>query len=433
LRARILIAFSALTVLVGVITVEAPGAAADVIGPVCGPSGAHQLCLTAPSDVLTGEQTITVTNSPNAGTVIFSWLPDGKKAAIFLQTSFASNPSRPQNYTFVWPTQKYADAIGSLRAQFGSTSNAAVSIHLTLSNGNAAGTFQRNAQDWAPPAPWTGMSDPVVAAVGDAASNEKASNAVADSIVAANPALFLYLGDVYEEATFTEFRNHYGLSAQDDPAAVGTLWGRLARITEATFGNHEVHNQSAFFDYWHRPQGQFWTMFEFGGAWFFDLWSGTGKFDVGTQQYNEVQAKLQTLAPNTCVLAFWHRPVTVGGTTRTGLLPMWQLLANNGGDVVMNGDAHFMAQYRPLDANLDPTTPEAHMVQFISGAGGHVLSPTKADSTRIAWPTTALKQSGALYLTLNGVANGGIATSISFDYRNATGTQIPGSAGSVTC
>ena len=413
------------------VTMLEASASADPVGPVCGPSGSHTLCLTAPSDVLTGEQTITVTNSPNAGKVIFTWLPAGKRTATYLQTSFVSNPSRPQNYTFVWPTDKYPDGAGLLRAQYASTANEIVQISVTLSNGNAAGQFRHNATDWAPPAPWAGTVDPVIAAVGDGASNEKPSNAVIDAIVKTDPALFFYLGDVYEEGTFTELRNHYGLSDVDDPAGIGTLWGRLASITMATAGNHETHNQSAFFDYWHRSPTPGWLSFQFGGVQFFDLWSAGTKFDVGSAQYNDVQAQLAALAPNTCVVAFWHRPVVIGTQIRNTLLPMWQLLANNGGDLVLNGDAHYMAEYRPLDANLDPTTPEAHMVELLSGAGGHTLSPAKVDAARMVWPTTALKQSGAAYLTLNGAANGGTATSVSWAFTTPAGATLQ--SGTVSC
>jgi len=435
-RFRALTASLACAVLLGAVAfVEVPGALADPLTN-CASSGGHTLCLTAPSNVLTGEQQITVTNAPNAGKVIFTWLPSNKRVATYLQTSFVSNPTKPQNYSFFWPTQKYPDATGTLQAQFGSTANEIVPLGpLTLSNGNAAGTYQRNERhDWTPPAAWTGITDPTIAAVGDGASNEKASNAIADAIVRANPAMFFYLGDVYEEGTFTEWRNHFGLSAVDDPNQVGTMWGRLAAKGAATFGNHEAHSQQPFLDYWHLPEGQFFWSFQYASVQFFNLWSANGKFDVGTTQYNMVQNTLQSLAPNTCVVALWHRPVTVGGTVRTSLLPMWQLLANNGGDLVLNGDAHYMAEFKPMDANLDATTPEAHMVQLISGAGGHALAATKVDPDRMSWPTSALKRSGWVSLTLDGVVSGGTATSISYEYRDATGAVVdPASHGTVTC
>ena len=441
-RARVLFAVFLLTL--AAIGTAAPAYAAPVTNCPAGPgpstSGTHTICLTAPSETLTGEQLIAVTNSPNNRKVIFSWLPDGKRIPTYLQTSFVSNPTRPQNYSFVWPTDKYPDGSGLLQAQFGSTTTEIVWIRVTLQNGNPAGSYRQNPRDWAPPAPWAGTVDPVVAAVGDGASNEKASNAVADSIVRATPDLFLYLGDVYEEGTFTEYRNHYGVSSVDDPSGAGTLWGRLAGITEATFGNHEVHSEPAFLDYWHRTPSQMYTMFEIGGVQFLNLWSGRSQFNVGTQQYEEVEAKLRSLSPNTCVVAFWHQPVVVGTQVRSNLLPVWQLLADNGGDVVLNGDAHFLAEYEPLDRNLEPDeeldpAPDAHMVQLISGAGGHALSQTKLDLERMAWPTSQIKQSGAVYLTLNGAApaNGGTATSITWSFEDTNATTASLQTGHIDC
>ncbi len=296
--------------------------------PVCGTSGGHTLCVTLLSSTLTGEQLITVTNSPNAGTVVFTWIPTGAAKGILLQTSFVSNPTRPFDYSFVWPTQKYLDGTGVLRAQFGSVSAEAVDVPVTLANENV-GDFQHTLSDWQSflPAPWTGPADPVVAAVGDGASNEKSSNAVAASVVAANPALFLYLGDVYEKGTFTEYRNHYGVSSMDVPGG-GTLWGKLANITQPTFGNHENTSKPAFKDYWHGRL--IYTSFTFGGVLFLDLWSGTAQFGVGSEQYTFVQEQLASAPP--CVVAFWHRPVLAGSAVHSEILPMWQLVANGGAE-----------------------------------------------------------------------------------------------------
>ena len=387
--------------------VTGQGPAQASVGPVCGTSGGHTLCITVPSDTLTAEQTVTVTNSPNNGKVIFNWIPTGEKK-ILLQTSFVSNPTRPQNYTFQWPTQKYLDASGVLRAQFGTMSNEAVEVPVTLANGNTT-DFQHTPNDWQTylPGPWTGSSDPVVAAVGDGASNEKTSNAVAASIASADPALFLYLGDVYEEGTFAEFRNHYGVSSMDVPGG-GTLWGAFSDITQPTFGNHEVHNRPAFIDYWHnRPM---YTSFTFGGVLFLDLWSGKTTFTVGSEQYQFVQSALASAPP--CVVAFWHQPALGGSTTQSKILPMWSLLANGGGDVTLHGDKHYMAEYQPLDADLQPG-PSAHMVELVDGAGGHSLTATKIDP-RTAWPTSPMKTSGVVYLRLVGAANGGTASALSW-------------------
>src|SRR6266480_2242049 len=45
----------------------------------CGTSNGHTLCVTAAS-TLTGEQTVTVTNSPNSGLVFATWVPSGAAA-----------------------------------------------------------------------------------------------------------------------------------------------------------------------------------------------------------------------------------------------------------------------------------------------------------------------------------------------------------------
>jgi len=421
-RSRLRIVLLTLAVTASLLLIGGPPAGAGT--PVCGQSGSHTLCVTFPSDPLSGEQQITVTNSPNNGTVIFTWVPTGKKA-ILLQTSFVSNPTKPQNYSFVWPTQKYLDATGVFRMQFGTNAAAPVNVPITLSNGNTT-DFQHEPSDWQSflPGAWNGSSDPVVAAVGDGASNEKNSNNLAASIVAADPALFLYLGDVYEEGTFAEFRNHYGISSMDDPTNA-TLWGKLADITQPTSGNHEVHNRPAYTDYWHgRP---LFTSFTFGGVLFLELASGQTSFNAGGAQYQFVQSQLATAPP--CVVAYWHQPVLGGSKVQPKVLPMWQLIATNGGDLVLNGDKHFMAESVPMDEDLQ-AGGDAHMIQLTSGAGGHVLSNTKIDP-RTAWPTSPMRTAGAVYLTLDGAANGQPATGLSWEFRNTAGTVLRSS--STTC
>jgi hypothetical protein len=141
-----------------------------------------------------------------------------------------------------------------------------------------------------------------------------------------------------------------------------------------------------------------------------------------------VQSQLATAPP--CVIAYWHQPALGGSAVQAKILPMWQLLANNGGDLTVHGDKHFMAEYVPLDADLQPGA-NAHMVQLIDGAGGHVLSNTKIDATRTAWPSSPMKTAGVVYITLDGAANGQTATGISWEFRNTAGTVLR--SGSTTC
>jgi hypothetical protein len=118
------------------------------------------------------------------------------------------------------------------------------------------------------PGPWIASTDPVVAAMGDGPSDEPKANALAQSITAAGPDLFLFLGDIYEKGTFTENLNHYGQNSMD--GGPGTLWGQMGTITQPTIGNHEgLGDRVDWQDYFHgRP---LYTSFRFGNVLFFYL------------------------------------------------------------------------------------------------------------------------------------------------------------------
>ncbi|HVD68360.1 MAG TPA: hypothetical protein VNF25_06675, partial [Actinomycetota bacterium] len=132
----------------------------------CGPSNGHTLCVTAPGSPLSGDTNVTVTNSPNTGVVIATWLPSGGTSTQLIE-SFTPSPAT-NDYSFVWPTQKYLDASGTLRLQAVSTAATPVDLAVTLGNGNTT-DFQHTPNDWASylPGAWTDPNDPTVLAVGD--------------------------------------------------------------------------------------------------------------------------------------------------------------------------------------------------------------------------------------------------------------------------
>src|SRR5512133_2302119 len=73
----------------------------------------------------------------------------------------------------------------------------------------------------APAAPSAGPDAPaafVVAAVGDGAGGSDTADHVSDLLVAWQPEVFIYLGDVYENGSADEFRRNYGTD---------TFFGRL--------------------------------------------------------------------------------------------------------------------------------------------------------------------------------------------------------------
>jgi hypothetical protein len=393
-------------------------------GPIdqCGVSNNHTICVTLPSSTLTGTQNIRVTNSPNSGPMFLHWVPNGG-SQIYLRQTLAKDPVT-NNYSFDWPTHKYLDATGVLRLRALSATATPVEIPVTLSNGNTS-DYQRNPNDWQSylPGPWTQGSDPVVAAVGDGASDEVQSNKVANFVDQSNPALALYLGDVYELGSHTELINNYGFSALDSPSP--SLWGKFADVTQPALGDHELAHLDAWTDYWHgRPR---FTKFNFGGVLFLDLDSTrNGGFEQGSAQYQFVQSALTSGAP-ACVIAYAHHPVLTGSTVNSLKLPMWQLLANNGADLYLAGNAHFMAEYQPLNADLQPG-PGAHLIEMISGAGGHSLGAGRADSRQVFLRGGT---PGAVFLTLNGAAGGGAATSISWQWKDSNGITLH--SGSTTC
>jgi hypothetical protein len=389
----------------------------------CVTSNGHTICVTVPDTALSGNTPVSVTNSPNNGVVIATWIPSGKPAVQLIQ-EYAPSPST-NDYSFVWPTQKYLDASGTLQLQYNSTSTNPATVPVTLANGNAS-DFQHSPNDWANflPGAWNGSQDPTVMAVGDGASNEVTSNAVASEVAAANPSLFMYLGDVYETGTFTEFLNHYGVSGMDVPGG-GTLWGATASVTQPTIGNHEYPNKTAWIDYWHgRP---LYTSFTFGGVMFFDL-DSSQSMRAGSPEYTFVHNALTAPGVPACVVAYWHTPALSGSTIKSSEVDMWSLLANNGADLVLGGNAHSMVEYKPLDANFAAGTAGAHMVEMIVGSGGHSTSGKLTDS-RIAWTKT--KTPGVVALTLNGAGSGGTATSIGWNFEDVNTNSLR--TGSVAC
>jgi len=390
----------------------------------CGTSGGHTLCVTT-AGTLSGHASITVTNSPNSGLVIATWIAGAPSQLI---ETFGPSPTTG-DYSFVWPTEKYYDAAGTLRLQASSTRATGVDIAVTLSNGNTAG-YQQSPHDWTSylPGAWMETTDPTVLAVGDGPSNEAASNAVAARIAAVDPPLFLFLGDLYETGTFPEFLNHYGVSSLDAPRA-GTLWGAVADATQPTVGNHENLNKVAYMDYWHgRP---LFTTFGFGGVLFLDM-NSSASMSATSAQYQLVESAITDPTAPACIVAFWHKPAIISNSSvATAQRALWALLADDGGDLLLVGHQHHMVEFKPMDASFNTGTPGAHLVQLVSGAGGHSIAGVlkTPPGPRIAWAKGGTP--GLVALTLDGAGGGGAANGISWQFQDVNGGALR--SGSVAC
>jgi hypothetical protein len=86
-----------------------------------------------------------------------------------------------------------------------------------------------------------------------------------------------------------------------------------------------------------------------------------------------------------CTAAYWHQPTfsaadSIAVPEGTTAQAFWQVLYENGADLVLNGHDHLYARYRPLDpsGNYDP---KKGIREFIVGTGGETLDTVVTTGT----------------------------------------------------
>jgi len=215
-------------------------------------------------------------------------------------------------------------------------------------------------------------------AVGDAAPTPQAAR-LARRIRAAHPDRFLYLGDVYERGTRTDFRLRYA-----------PLYGRLARRTRSTPGNHDwPRARSGYFPYWRRALGHRlprYYSFRAGGWRILSLNSEL----TGAAFRREVRwVRRRLRGAGNCRIAFWHRPRFSAGRhgDAPDLQPLWRAVRGRV-RFVLNGHDHDMQRLRPI----------AGTTILVAGAGGRSLYALHRDYPRLTWGNDTLD--GALELRL---------------------------------
>ena len=132
------------------------------------------------------------------------------------------------------------------------------------------------------------------------------------------------------------------------------------------------------------------------------------------------------LATNTepCVLSFWHRPVVSMDVKRSGptMAPTWAMLAQGGGDLVLNADTRDMEEVHPMNASLKVGEADSHMVELVSGAAAARWVTSSSTDARVAW--RIYKSPGAVFVQrVDGV--------MKWEFRSSTGGVLR--TGSVTC
>ena len=252
----------------------------------------------------------------------------------------------------------------------------------------------------------------IVAAGGDGASGEVNAGKVSNLINSLNPNLFLYLGDVYEKGSPTEFYNWYGTTS--------TFFGRLRSITDPTIGNHEYENNVApgYFDYWDNIPKYY--SFDADGWHFISLNSNASIVSVaaGSAQYNWLQNDLSDLPANQCTIVYYHHPffdIGPEGPT-TAMSAIWSLMAQHGVDIVLNGHDHDYQRWVPLDGNGNPS-PNG-ITEFVAGGAGHSMQTITGSDSRVAYSNSMNPGAfGVLLLQLN-------SKGANFSYQSINGSVL---------
>ena len=200
----------------------------------------------------------------------------------------------------------------------------------------------------------------LVWAVGDGDAGPDAGKLV-EVIRRSRPDRFLYLGDVYERGTAADFARRYA-----------PTYGRLARLTAPTPGNHEwPRANDGYRPYWKRVMGKrvpSYYALEAGG-WEILSMNSQVSHGTGSAQMRWLRARLRR--PGTCRLAFWHRPRFSAGRShgdQPDVAPLWRALAGHA-RLILGAHDHDSQRFRRRDG----------ITQFVAGAGGRSLYPLRRD------------------------------------------------------
>jgi Big-like domain-containing protein/calcineurin-like phosphoesterase family protein/fibronectin type III domain protein len=411
----------ALIVFINLIITPAP-TAVSAVGNECAASSPGSgvytvtVCITAPADgaTVSGEVSVTATVSvtgSNPGIQKLLFYLGGE----YLLTDYAAA------YTFVIPTTKFVDGSRLLEVEAkmrdGFTSSRA-SIDTTFNNGITQPPTNTNNYNITTGSPPQAGRPFQLVATGDGASGEPNAAAVTDLIASWDPNLFLYLGDVYDDGTSTEFHNWYGTGSNH--------YSRFRAITNPTVGNHEYQGNQApgYFDYWDNVPHYY--SYNVAGWHVINL-DSTSQFDQtapGTPQYDWLVQDLNASSA-VCTVAYFHHPVYNIGPEgeATRMNDIWALLAQQGVDVVLTGHDHDYQRWHALNSQggIDPNG----ITQFVVGTGGHGIQDFIKSDSRMAvgfdTPPTAF---GALRMELN-------QDGTAYQFVNLQGAVLD--SGSITC
>jgi len=229
-------------------------------------------------------------------------------------------------------------------------------------------------------------ADPVIAAAADVACGpETAPSAetcrqfdTSERIIDLNPSLVILPGDIqYLQGRYEDFLRYYDVT-----------WGRFKAITRPVPGNHEyqLHSDArGYFDYFNGigvsdgpagPRGQGFYSFDVGSWHVIALNSNcerVGGCGVDSTQWRWLRDDLRA-SRAACTLAFAHHPRFSSGRngSSSGMQAFWQLLVDNGVELLVSGHDHSYERFAPMNASGAADSARGAR-QFVVGTGGFNL------------------------------------------------------------
>jgi hypothetical protein len=354
-------------------------------------SGAYSIrfCIATPfeGDSLSGDVTVAATvetegEAPDIKFIQFYFTQVGRESSAVVLRDFLAP------FTFTLPTDRWVDLPYRLEMNVMMIDRfESEKLGITVTTTNGVSRLPISTGRWVPKNV-IGDQPIVIGAVGDGAGGQPASYDVAALIDGWNPQMFLYLGDVYNAGSYTEFINYY------DPT-----FGRMKDITNPVPGDHEGGRQfQGYRDYWDSNEPYYSVT---AGSWRLYGLNDTERYDQtseGSIQFEWLQRQLEANELNACSIVYMHSPRW--GRSPNGnndyLDELWRLLAAEGVDIVITGHEHNYQRWTPMDANGNPSP--TGVTQFVVGTGGHeLINYSRTDPRLIA---TEQGLAGALKLEL---------------------------------
>jgi hypothetical protein len=212
----------------------------------------------------------------------------------------------------------------------------------------------------------------VVAAAGDISCPQEPDGSstcrdeATSGLILADPTInyVLALGDnQYDHGTLDEYLRYYE-----------ETWGRLKTKTRPITGNWDF--AGGYYEYWGTlagDRGKGYYAFDLG-EWRAYAINSSIRADPQSGQYSWLEEDLEA-HPKPCVLAYWHHPRWSSGRNGSSefMKPIWDLLYDNGADLVLTAHDHDYERFAPLN-KLGRIDLLNGIREIVVGTGGRSLS-----------------------------------------------------------